>query len=121
MLETTEESVTSALKRARVALKRRLAESDSHEPAPAQNSPPSRSSSSGSPWRTSPTIWTGSSRCSARTSGYGCRQFRMSTKDASSSVSSSPRWLSARVGHIDLSRPGPTLSRPSACTSATRT
>jgi RNA polymerase sigma-70 factor (TIGR02960 family) len=39
MLETTEESVTSALKRARVALKRRLAESDGHEPAPARNSP----------------------------------------------------------------------------------
>ena len=38
MLETTDESVTSALKRARVALKRRLAEADSHEPAPAPNS-----------------------------------------------------------------------------------
>ena len=38
MIEATEESVTSALKRARVALKHRLAESDSHEPAPAQNS-----------------------------------------------------------------------------------
>jgi RNA polymerase sigma-70 factor (ECF subfamily) len=39
MLETTEESVTSALKRARVALKRRLAEPESREPAPARNSP----------------------------------------------------------------------------------
>jgi RNA polymerase sigma-70 factor (TIGR02960 family) len=39
MLETTEESVTSALKRARVALKRRLADSADHEPAPTPNSP----------------------------------------------------------------------------------
>jgi RNA polymerase sigma-70 factor (TIGR02960 family) len=39
MLETTEDSVTSALKRARVALKSRLAESEVHEPAPARNSP----------------------------------------------------------------------------------
>jgi RNA polymerase sigma-70 factor (TIGR02960 family) len=39
MLETTEESVTSALKRARLALKRRMAESEGHEPAPAANSP----------------------------------------------------------------------------------
>jgi hypothetical protein len=31
--------VTSALKRARVALKRRLAESEGHDPAPAPNSP----------------------------------------------------------------------------------
>jgi len=39
MLETTEESVTSALKRARAALKRRLADSAGHEPAPEPNSP----------------------------------------------------------------------------------
>jgi RNA polymerase sigma-70 factor (TIGR02960 family) len=39
MLETTDESVTSALKRARVALNRRLAESSGREPAPAPNSP----------------------------------------------------------------------------------
>jgi RNA polymerase sigma-70 factor (TIGR02960 family) len=38
MLETTEESVTSALKRARAALKRRLADSAGHEPAPEPNS-----------------------------------------------------------------------------------
>ena len=121
MLETTDESVTSALKRARVALNRRLAESSGRAPAPAPNSPPSTSSLSGSPWRMSPTIWTDSSRCSAMTSGYGCRQFRLSTKDASSPASSSPPWHSARAAHSDSSRPGPTASRLSACTSATRT
>jgi RNA polymerase sigma-70 factor (TIGR02960 family) len=38
MLDSTEDSVTSALKRARVALKRRLADSSGHEPAPEPNS-----------------------------------------------------------------------------------
>jgi RNA polymerase sigma-70 factor (ECF subfamily) len=42
MLDSTEESVTSALKRARVALKRRLADSSGHEPAPEPNSPAER-------------------------------------------------------------------------------
>jgi RNA polymerase sigma-70 factor (TIGR02960 family) len=42
MIETTEESVTSALKRARGALKRRLADSSGHEPAPEPNSPAER-------------------------------------------------------------------------------
>jgi RNA polymerase sigma-70 factor (TIGR02960 family) len=42
MLDSTEESVTSALKRARVALKRQLADSSRHEPAPVPNSPAER-------------------------------------------------------------------------------
>ena len=63
MLETTEESVTSALKRAGVALKRRLAESEGHDPRRHRTPRSSRSLSSGSPGRMSPTIWTDSSHC----------------------------------------------------------
>ena len=120
MLETTEESVTSALKRARVVLKRRLAESDSHEPAPAQNSPVEQELVERLTLAYESDDLDGLVALLSEDVWLRMPPIPMSTKDANSFVSSSPRWLSVRAGHIDSSRPGPTLSRPSASTSATR-
>ena len=58
MLDSTVESVTSALKRARASLQRRLPPADGRQPPPAFGSPPRRRSWRSSSARGSRPIWT---------------------------------------------------------------
>ena len=68
ILGSTEESVTSALKRARATLRTRRPEPAPNHPR-RRNPPGRNSSSSGSPAPTRPATWTASSPCSPTTPG----------------------------------------------------
>jgi hypothetical protein len=69
MLDSTVESVNSALKRARASLQRRQPPTDKREPAPAPDSPPSRRSWQGSSAPTRPGISTRWSPCLRASTG----------------------------------------------------
>ena len=69
ILDTSEESVTSALKRARAAWSAGSKVSGRENPPRRLTPPPSRNSSSGLPGPSRPPTWTASSPCSPTTSG----------------------------------------------------
>jgi RNA polymerase sigma-70 factor (TIGR02960 family) len=68
VLDTSQESVTSALKRTRAALQRRQSQGSGNRPR-RLTLPPSRSWLSGSPGPSTPPTWMASSPCSPRTPG----------------------------------------------------
>ena len=90
MLDSTVESVNSALKRARASLQRRLPPTRSANRLPLPTHPPSRRSWQSSSARTSPAIWTRWSPCSPTMSSSPCRRFRSNTRAATSWLASSP-------------------------------
>jgi RNA polymerase sigma-70 factor (TIGR02960 family) len=69
ILDTTQESVTSALKRARASLQRRQPPAGEQEPPRRLTPPRSRTWLSGSPGPSKPPTWTASSPCSPTTPG----------------------------------------------------
>ena len=101
MLDSTVDSVNSALKRARAGLQRRLPPTGEREPPPAPDSPAEqalvakfvRAYESADSTRWSP--------CSPTTSSSPCRRFPSSTRAATPWPASSPA-SSARAGRIDL-------------------
>jgi len=120
MLDSSEESVTSALKRARATLQHRLPPPGEQELPPHRTPPPSKNSSPGSPGPTRTATWTPSSPCSPTTSGWRCRRLRWNTTAVSSQPGSCKQPLSGRAAPSGWSRPGPTTSPLTACTSGTR-
>jgi len=118
MLESTEESVTSALKRARAAMRSRLGPAGQREPPPSPGSPAEQhlvARLSQAFERARSTTW---SRCSPRTCCCPCRRCRSSTRAANWPASSSPPC--GATAATAWCRRGPTASRRSRSTCGTR-
>ncbi len=117
MLDSTVESVNSALKRARASLRRQQPPTDEREPAPAPTQPPSRGSWQSSSAPTSPAIWRRWSPCSPTMSSSPCHRFPSNTRAATSWPASSPA-SSVRAGGLTSCRREPMVSRRSGPTFA---
>ena len=120
ILDSSVESVTSALKRARAALRDRLPPTaeDKHRPLPIHL--PSRRSWRSSSALTNPAMSRRWSRCSPPMSASPCPRFRWNIKAGRSLRVSTPRCLGP-AGHTTSCRPAPTVSLPSGPTCASAT
>ena len=99
MLDSTVESVTSALKRARASLQRRLPPTASANRRPLPTHPPSRRWWRSSSARTSPATSTGWSPCSPTTSASPCHRFPSNTTAATRWPASSPAVIRRAAGY----------------------
>jgi RNA polymerase sigma factor (sigma-70 family) len=116
LLDSTVESVNSALKRARATLRRRLPPTGRGAPPPAPDSPAERAIAPSSPTPTSPAMSTPWSLYSQTTSSSPCHQFPSNTKAATPWPVSSP--ASSATERMTWCRRGQMVSRPSEPTFA---
>jgi RNA polymerase sigma-70 factor (TIGR02960 family) len=120
MLDSSQESVTSALKRARATLQHWLPPPGKQELPPAPNSAPEQELITRLTRAYQKATWTPSSPCSPTTSGWPCRRLRWNTTAVSSQPGSCKQPLSGRAAPSGWSRPEPTTSPLTASTSRTR-
>ena len=117
MLDSTVESVNSALKRARAGLQHRLASAATLNRLLLPTRPPSGTWWPGLSAPTRPATSMRLSTCSPPMSGCPCRRFRSNGKAATSWGASTPP-SSAADRHMTSSRRAPMVSRPSGLTFA---
>jgi hypothetical protein len=117
MLDSTVESVNSALKRARASLQRRQPPTDKREPAPAPDSPSEQALVAGFVRAYGPGISTRWSPCSPTISTSPCHRFPSNTRAATPRPACSPA-SSARAGGLTSCRHEPMVSRRSGPTCA---